>query len=656
MIFHVNKTVRPWLMSVAFAMFAPAFVFSQEQEATDTLKEEGTFRFSPGYEPKSTEFDDEFPKDAVWFNADFPLNYQAFVNKGLLVVVWHPSCIDALSFVQRAQEFVTRNPYIQMISVVPGNKEYPFTGQEIREFIQVSGINHPVAVVNDLSTFKSIDSAHLPWAMLYQKSKTPELKVNSPSALLEVQKMMEQWMTDTAILNSFSPWQAKPTMDPMRFADPVIELPVALSSSSGGEVIVLEPAHHKAIIVSGDGTGRMSFGNGLPGYADGTGFNTQLRNPTGAAFSASSGEVYIADPGNHRIRVGDATNFLMYTLLGNGKSSEARLDSVKGALTSVGLPIDVELIGKKLYVLSAASNQLIEVEPVLGYGKAVVDFPMDRWVDNCRVYAMKIAPASKGLYVVMSDGSVWECLRGESGGTKAWASKEIYRPADRMKGATAVCEYKGKVFATLGRMNAVGTLQKGEMKVFSGNGERGWADGSAKDAKYNQPSDITVLNGRLLVADYGNHLLRSLHPKKATVRTIGFEPTFEMINTGDALATGDQVYLEPLIVNDGENSFEVKIDLQGWAMVPGTRNEVHSEVYGGIGLESEELSEPSFRCSFSPEANEGFVQFEIYLTLRSPECPELVVHKKTLLAFEVQIIPGEASAHELLYVPKILPQ
>jgi hypothetical protein len=598
---------------------------------------------------------DEFPANALWLNSDYPSRLQMLTNKGVAVVVWHPEATEVVAEVQRMQEITAKYPYIQLISVWFIKASEGMSRGRLLDYIQEYGIGHPVVITDNLSTIRSF-SPIIPSAMIYRNATTPEFTGEGLAMVELARTTLEEWVKTPSVLSTMTPWQVRPSVDPMRYADPLVEQPSSLSITSNGEIVVSEPSHHRILLVGGDGTPQTIFGNGQPGYADGAGFSTQLRNPSGTTWKSASNELIIADPGNNRIRVADPANFLMYTMVGNGKEHDNPLDSVKGALTAVGMPVDVELTGRKLYVLTATTNQLLELEPQLGYGKAIADFPMDRRVNGHRATVSRLSSGSQGIYTVMTDGSVWLSQRKEQSGVMKWSTNEIYNPDKRTYIAGAVCEMRGKVFIADPVNHVIGILKDGEITVISGSAGAGWKDGKGAEAQFSRPMDIVAYNGRLLIADAGNHVLRSVHPKNGKTTTIGFQPVESLLLSSEVLASGDQMYSDSLLVGMGENRITVKMDLQGWTLVADGRNEVVAEVTGGIGIENEQLTGPEFTALFYPEASEGYAQFEIFLTLRSPVNPKLIVTKKIIYGFQVDIFPDAPKSHEQSIRVRIFPE
>lgn len=77
--------------------------------------------------------------------------------------------------------------------------------------------------------------------------------------------------------------------------------------------------------------------SGVPGFVDGT--SALLREPNGLALDFGRQELYVADQGNHAIRVVDLSSQSITTLVGDGNSSNSSLKYPAG-LGSFGVEKD----------------------------------------------------------------------------------------------------------------------------------------------------------------------------------------------------------------------------------------------------------------------------------------------------------------------------
>jgi hypothetical protein len=82
------------------------------------------------------------------------------------------------------------------------------------------------------------------------------------------------------------------------------------------------------------------------------------------------------------------------------------------------------------------------------------------------------------------------------------------------------------------------------------------------------------------------------------------------------------------------------------------RNEVLADERTGIVMDEAGVSNQGVDIIIT-EANDAYAQMELYLTVYDPADPNIIYYKRTILNFEYEVIPGEATEHEYEYTPKI---
>lgn len=241
-------------------------------------------------------------------------------------------------------------------------------------------------------------------------------------------------------------------------------------------IYVADAGNHRIRVVRGqtDSAGATTYnvstlaGTGAAGYADGPAASAQFNDPQGVAVDAS-GVVYVADTDNHRIRriAADGT---VTTLAGdgtpglsNGAGAQARFNAPRG--------IAVDNFGN-VYVADSGNSSVRRVTQ------------------------------AGDVTTVAGDGTVGS---GDS-------------PAARFDNLSGIACDGEHVFVYLGdtgnhrvrRLDATGAV------ITVAGASRGFADGSAGQARFAEPSGLAIdASGKIVVADAINSLVRSIDPELA---------------------------------------------------------------------------------------------------------------------------------------------
>lgn len=94
-----------------------------------------------------------------------------------------------------------------------------------------------------------------------------------------------------------------------------------------------------------------------------------------------------------------------------------------------------------------------------------------------------------------------------SGGLKDGAANNALFDGPR----AFVRDSKGDYYIADTENNCIRKLSAGTLRTFAGNGQPGYADGAAKDARFNRPTGITQdAAGNLYVSDSGNNAIRKI--------------------------------------------------------------------------------------------------------------------------------------------------
>lgn len=241
----------------------------------------------------------------------------------------------------------------------------------------------------------------------------------------------------------------------------LFKYPTGIAVDSMGNIYVADSGNHAIRMISGK-TGATSTvaGNGSIGSTDGTLSVARFYNPNGVAVD-SYGNIYVADTYNHKIR--KITSKAVSTYAGSGSTGYA-----DGALLSAKFynPYDVADYKGRLFVADRSNHRI-------------------RLITNLKVSTVA-GSGTKGF----KDGS----------GTAAL----FYYPRGLI-----VSNSTGRVYVADTYNNRIRSIYGSTVTTLAGTGISGKQDGAATSATFYHPSDVAIhSSGKIYVADYNNSKLR----------------------------------------------------------------------------------------------------------------------------------------------------
>ncbi|MDD2816145.1 MAG: Calx-beta domain-containing protein [Thiotrichaceae bacterium] len=144
----------------------------------------------------------------------------------------------------------------------------------------------------------------------------------------------------------------------------LLNAPQAVAVDTAGIVYIADTLNHRIRKVK-QGTITTLAGNGTLGFggenvpADST--TVQFNNPLGIAVTPSTGNVFIADTGNHRIRKVDVTANTIVTIAGNGTAGFAG-DNGDASLSTLNYPTQMSLHNQILVFADTLNHRIRKID------------------------------------------------------------------------------------------------------------------------------------------------------------------------------------------------------------------------------------------------------------------------------------------------------
>lgn len=283
-------------------------------------------------------------------------------------------------------------------------------------------------------------------------------------------------------------------------------------------------------------------GNGVRGFSDGVGASAQFNNPLGIAVDVS-GNVYVADNGNQRIRK-ITPEGVVSTLAGSGTSGYADGESTEAQFSNpAGVAVDasgnVYVADRDNYCIRKI-NADGHVSTIVGNGKAgfangagdaaqfdtpcgiAVDASGNLFVADLNNHRIrKINP--EGMVSVLA-GS------GEAGFFDASSTLALFNYPIKI-----AVDNSGNIYVTDMHNHCIRKISPtGDVSTVAGNGMAGFLDSTDGEAQFRYPKGVAVnAFGHVYVADESNNCIRHINPSGVVTtivsRTGGFAD-----GTGDA--------------------------------------------------------------------------------------------------------------------------
>ncbi|MCG6150633.1 LamG-like jellyroll fold domain-containing protein [Leptospira bandrabouensis] len=258
------------------------------------------------------------------------------------------------------------------------------------------------------------------------------------------------------------------------------------------------------------------------GSADAIGTSASFSNIRGVTFDGTKG--YIADYGNHKIRIFNPTTSAVSTLVGDGTIGNT---AGSGSVSALNGPRGITTDGTYLYVAEIDGNRIKRTLISTGYtetfaGDNSTVTPSNGNVDSTDPLLARFGnPAG----IVFDDEKLYITERGNSAirviklRTREVSTLSIGGDLNQPEGLTVVGDY---IYAVnIGTHNITKTHKvTGVTTVFAGSSTVGFVDGVGTNASFNMPHGITHDGTFLYVADYGNHRIRRVHIETGEVITI----------------------------------------------------------------------------------------------------------------------------------------
>jgi hypothetical protein len=296
----------------------------------------------------------------------------------------------------------------------------------------------------------------------------------------------------------------------------------ALADEAGGRLFIADSNHNRIVVATLDGAVTHVIGSGQEGLADGDFRSAQFNHPQGMALD---GEVlFVVDTENHALRRVDLAAGQVATIAGNGSQGRRRSGQTPGDDTELNSPWDLACHDGNLYIAMAGSHQL--------------------WVMDLQTGI--VGPYAGTGAESISDGALAEATLAQPSGITTDGDRLYFADSETSAIRSAELDPKGRVRTIVGLglfefgdrdgeghlvrlQHPLGiTMKDGALYVADsynhkikvimpvprssttlvGTGFAGYVDGGPGEAAFSEPGGLSIVGGKMYIADTNNHAIR----------------------------------------------------------------------------------------------------------------------------------------------------
>ncbi|XP_028061681.1 protein SUPPRESSOR OF QUENCHING 1, chloroplastic [Camellia sinensis] len=500
----------------------------------------------------------EFPSKLDWLNT-VPLKLSRDLKgKVVLLDFWTYCCINCMHVLPDL-EFLEKK-YKDVPFTVVGVHSAKFDNEKdleaIRNAVLRYGITHPVVNDGDMYLWHELGINSWPTFAIVGPNGKLLAQISGEGRRKDLDDLVEaallfyggRKMLDTKPI----PLSLEKDNDPRLLTSP-LKFPGKLAVDVLNNRLFISDSNHNRIVVTDlDGNFIVQIGStGEEGFRDGNFEDATFNRPQGLAYDPKKNLLYVADTENHALRVIDFVNETVQTLAGNGTKGSDYKGGGMGAAQLLNSPWDVcyEPVNGIVYIAMAGQHQIWEHNTSDGITRAFSGDGYERNLNGssststsfAQPSGISLSPDLKEAYIADSESSSIRALDLKTGGSRLLAggdpvfSDNLFRFGDHDGAGSEVllqhplgvlCGKDGQIYIADSYNHKIKRLDPASKRVYTiaGTGNAGFKDGKALVAQLSEPSGIIeAQNGRLLIADTNNSLIRYLDLNKEEAELLTLE-------------------------------------------------------------------------------------------------------------------------------------
>ncbi|MHB1355712.1 MAG: thioredoxin-like domain-containing protein [Anaerolineae bacterium] len=515
----------------------------------------------------------EFPANAEWVNTNERLSLAGLRGKLVLLDFWTYGCINCMHILpdlKRLEELYANE--LVVIGVHSAKFENEGNLNNLRQIIARYEITHPVVNDRDYQIWQQYAVRAWPTTVLIDP-RGLVLAAHSGEGVYAafaqvIHEAVERFEREGVLDHT-----KEVTLSQANSGNSFLSFPGKVIVDSEGErLFIADTGHNRVVMTDINGVVLATIGSGQGGLKDGAFTQAQFNKPQGMAVSGE--RLYIADTGNHALRLANLNTLEVTTLAGDGELTYSIPDGSKG-LARLNSPWDLLLRDQRLYIAMAGLHQVYiydlqqrSIRLFAGSGREAL---VDAWRQDAAMAQPSGLAANDGsLYIADSEASaIREIEFGPSGQVHTLLGAGLFDFGDvdgnksvaRLQHSLGVAYADGELYIadTYNHKIKVFDIKTGVVRTLFGGGRPGSDDGA--HASFYEPGGLAVFKGQLYIADTNNHAIRIADISTHMVKTLNVGLSSAEPTNKPAVSTGPINRQPENRVHSGEVGISLQIML-----------------------------------------------------------------------------------------------
>jgi thiol-disulfide isomerase/thioredoxin len=574
----------------------------------------------------------EFPADVEWVNTKDRLTLASLRGKLVLLDFWTYGCINCMHILPDLKRL---EKLYATVLVVIGVHSAKFENEgklaNLREIIGRYEITHPVVNDRDYLIWQQFAVRAWPTTILIDPNGRVMATHSGEGvyAAFEniihdaVERFEREGVLSHAPVVSLTQIQSEPSV--LSFPGKVIV------DTSKERLFIADTGHNRILMTDLQGRVQTIIGSGQSGLKDGSLEQAQLNKPQGMAVAGDL--LYIADTGNHALRLANLNTRELSTLAGDSQLTYSIPEGRQGT-ARLNSPWDLLLRGQQLYIAMAGLHQIYVYDLEKRSFSAFAGSGREALVDAKRQDAAMAQPSGlaaddSSLYIADSEASaIREVDLTPAAKVRTLIGAGLFefgdvdgkKPVARLQHALGVAYENGRLYIadTYNHKIKMFDLTTGTVSSLFGSGEPGNKDGN--QASFYEPGGLAASKGQLYIADTNNHAIRIADLATHTVTTLDIIPPSTEVVNNTLAAKGRLEHLPEQGVHSGAIAIHLHLDLPGGnhltsgqaSQLSWTMTDIASEKHLSEGSTSFSDLEPDFTVVIETGKSKLVINLTIY--------------------------------------------